>query len=97
MGLSYHIKPFDGKDQKDFLVQYWTKTLSSEKTERTKRLQTHAQKLLEIFSKPTNAKEHPSINILLQTRMIAEIFQKKSRKFYNSREAESNPSITEFS
>lgn len=74
--FSYSLNPFDIKLQEDFLKHYWIKKQNIEKLDQEKRnyIDKFTKEVLEQFHKLGLIKENGLIGIVLQTRMVADIF-----------------------
>jgi ankyrin repeat protein len=79
--FAYNLEPFSKKDQINFLTKYWMHKLNISVCDSTK-LKTYAEALLDNLGKSMIDKE--LTGIALQSRMLAEVFEKECNSFYNS-------------
>jgi|GEM_PF-2848768 len=84
--FSYFLNPFDKEQQKEFLKQFWIRKLKIKDSdqERKSKIDGFTEKLLGYFHKLDLMKEGDLVGIVLQARMVAEIFQGGSRKYLES-------------
>jgi ankyrin repeat protein len=95
--LSYTLKHFSEENQVDFLTKYWS--LNSWLTEGNgiveeegkKKLQVYAKELIKKLCNSITNKDRQFTGIPLQTRMLAEAFDREVKTFYLS--AESMPEL----
>lgn len=81
--LSYTIKPFETKDQRNFLNKFWKHQLPSIKEEQ---LNEFIGKILGLVEASFDEKLHEFTGIPLQTRMLAEVFHADIRSYHESGE-----------
>jgi len=91
--LSYTLEPFSEKDQVEFLTKFWSlKGWFTEVKEENKiKLESFATKLIKELAESISDKEREFTGIPLQTRMLAEAFEKEVKTFCQS--ADSTPEL----
>jgi hypothetical protein len=91
--LSYTLEPFSEKEQVEFLTKFWSLqdwyTEREEKVIQKKNIEVYAEHLIKILAESIRDKDKELAGIPLQTRMLAEVFDKDVKLFYES--AESKP------
>jgi predicted NACHT family NTPase len=85
--LSYTLQPFSEDEQVEFLKKFWLQHLDSEDMGQA-RLKIYAEVLIRKLAQSINDKEKEFTGIPLQTRMLAEAFEKQFRKLYESEKSE---------
>jgi ankyrin repeat protein len=85
--LSYTLQPFSKVEQVDFLKKFWYEHLNLE-DKNEDRLQIYAEALISKLAQSIRDKEKQFTGIPLQTRMLAEAFEKKFETFYKSKDSE---------
>jgi len=95
---SYTLEPFSEKDQVELLTKFWSlqdwftePNDEGEETEHNK-LENYAENLIKNLAYLISDKDREFTGIPLQTRMLAEAFDKEVKAFYRS--AEPNPEIS---
>jgi hypothetical protein len=93
--LSYTMKPFSEPNQLEFLTKFWGLedrfTEPEEKGEKKKKLEIYAEHLINNLNQSISDKDRQFTGIPLQTRMLAETFDREVRIFCQS--AESTPEL----
>ena len=95
--LSYTLEPFSEKDQFEFLTKFWslqdwfTEMNNKEQEKSKKKLEIFAEMLIKKMAESISDKDREFTGIPLQTRMLAEAFDKEVEAFYLS--ANSIPDI----
>jgi hypothetical protein len=95
--LSYTLKQFSEENQVDFLTKFWSLTNwftegnGTVEEEGRKKLQVYAKELIKKLCKSITDKDRQFTGIPLQTRMLAEAFDREVKTFYLS--AESMPEL----
>jgi len=90
--LSYTLEPFSEKDQGAFLRKFWslkdwfTEMYNKEKEESKQKLKIYAKQLIQKLSISISDKDTELTGIPLQTRMLAEAFDKEVKTFCQSSE-----------
>lgn len=80
--FSYFLNPFDKEQQKEFLKQFWiSKLIKNSDQEKENRIDDFTEKLLGHFRESGLMKEDDLVGIVLQARMVAEIFQDECKKY----------------
>jgi len=85
--LSYTQEPFSEEDQVEFLTKFWilqdwfTEVGNKEQEKSKKKLEIFAEKLIKKLSKSISDKDRKFTGIPLQTRMLAEAFDKEVKTF----------------
>jgi ankyrin repeat protein len=87
--FSYTLEPFNKGNQVDFLTKYWKKTLESElkskcEEELLKTYATYATELIGKLAQSISDGEKEFTGVPLQTRMLAEAFDKELKIFRDS-------------
>ncbi|MGL9731588.1 MAG: hypothetical protein ACR5KX_02040 [Wolbachia sp.] len=84
--FSYFFNPLDKEQQKEFLKQFWISKLNVKNSDQEKenRIDDFTEKLLGHFRGLGLMKEGDLVGIVLQARMVAEIFQDECRKYLKS-------------
>ncbi|MDR1139077.1 MAG: NACHT domain-containing protein [Rickettsiales bacterium] len=84
--FSYFLNPLDKEQQKEFLKQFWISKLNVKNSDQEKenRIDDFTEKLLGHFRGLGLMKEGDLVGIVLQARMVAEIFQDECRKYLKS-------------
>ena len=84
--LSYTMEPFSEENQIEFLTKFWSlKDWFTEMKEENKiKLETFATKLIKKLAESISAKDRELAGIPLQTRMLAEAFEKEVKIFCGS-------------
>jgi len=95
--LSYTLEPFSEKDQVEFLTKFWSlqdwfTEPNDEGEEKEHKLESYGENLIKNLEKSISDKDRQFTGIALQTRMLAEEFDKEVKAFYRS--AEPNPEIS---
>jgi hypothetical protein len=91
--LSYTLEPFSEEKQIEFLTKFWspkewvTKTDNNKKEENNKKLEIYAKEIIKKLVKSINDKEREFTGIPLQTRMLAETFEREVKIFCQSPES----------
>jgi ankyrin repeat protein len=91
--LSYTLQPFSVENQIEFLTKFWslkdwfTKMDNNEKEENKKKLETYAKELIKKLVQSISDKEREFTGIPLQTRMLAEAFEREVKIFFQSPES----------
>jgi len=91
--LSYTLEPFSEDNQVEFLIKFWslkdwfTEMENKEKEECKQKLQIYAKQLIKKLSVSTSDKDRQFTGIPLQTRMLAEAFDKEVKTFCQSSES----------
>jgi len=91
--LSYTLEPFSEENQIEFLTKFWslkyrfTKMDNKEKEENNKNLEIFAKELIKKLVQSISDKEREFTGIPLQTRMLAEAFEKELKIFCQSPES----------
>jgi len=89
--LSYTLEPFSDKNQIEFLTKFWRTEQDDIGEEGEKKLKVYAEHLIKKLANSISDKDRELTGIPLQTRMLAEAFDEKVRKFCQS--AESTPEL----
>ena len=93
--LSYTLEHFSAYNQVEFLTKFWslkewyTEPNNQEEEKGKGKLEIYAEKLIKKLSESINDKDIDFTGIPLQTRMLAEAFDKDVKIFYGSAESES--------
>ncbi|XP_055528490.1 uncharacterized protein LOC129720780 [Wyeomyia smithii] len=82
--FSYSLNAFEGREQKDFLSKFWISRLNSKVG--TEKIDEFSKDLLQQFHKLNLMKKQGLIGVVLQARMVAEMFQDACRKHLESEE-----------
>jgi len=88
--LSYTLQPFSEENQIEFLTKFWslkdwvTEIDNNEKEENNKKVEIYAKELIKKLVQSISDKEREFTGIPLQTRMLAEAFEKEFKIFYQS-------------
>jgi len=83
------LEPFSKENQKNFLTKFWAQKLgSSAIIEHEARLNTFASALILLLANSISDKDQEFTGIPLQTRMVAEAFEKDFKNFYYSKQLE---------
>jgi predicted NACHT family NTPase len=91
--LSYTLKPFSKDNQIEFFTKFWslknwvTEMDSKEKEENNKKLEKYAKELIKKLVLSISDKEREFTGIPLQTRMLAEAFEREVKIFCQSAES----------
>jgi hypothetical protein len=91
--LSYKMEPFSEENQVEFLKTFWSlkdwaRDMDSKKKEENKnKLEDYANKLINEIGNSISDKDREFTGIPLQTRMLAEAFEKEVKTFYDSAES----------
>jgi len=81
--LSYTLQPFSEKQQVEFLKKFWLRNPNLEAM-KPPRIEIYAEALIKNMAQTISDKENELTGIPLQTHMLAEIFKKDFRIFYDS-------------
>ena len=91
--LSYTLEPFSEENQIEFLTKFWSlkdwfsEMNNKEQEESKKKFEIFAEKLIKELAKSISDKEREFTGIPLQTRMLAEAFDKQVKTFCQSVES----------
>jgi ankyrin repeat protein len=85
--LSYTLQPFSEVEQVEFLKKPWIQHLDSEAAVHD-RLKIYAKELIKKLAQSISDKDSEFTGIPLQTRMLAEAFEKDFRSFYLSEKSQ---------
>ena len=85
--LSYTLQPFSEFEQVRFLKKFWTENLNLVVTNQD-RLEIYATALIRKLAQSIRDKDKEFTGIPLQTRMLAEAFEKEFNSFYLSKDSE---------
>jgi len=91
--LSYTLQPFSEVNQIEFLTKFWnlkewvSKMENNEKEENNKKIEIYAKELIKRLVISINDKTRGFAGIPLQTRMLAEAFEKEFKIFFQSPES----------
>ena len=88
--LSYTLEPFSEKDQVEYLIKFWglkdwfAESEEKEENMEKKKLEIYAKHLMKGFAQSIRDKDKQFTGIPLQTRMLAEAFNKEVKTFCQS-------------
>ena len=91
--LSYTLEPFSEENQVEFLTKFWslknwfTERNSAVEGEGKNKLQVYAKELIKKLDNSISDKDRQFTGIPLQTRMLAEAFDREVKIFYQSTES----------
>uniref|UniRef100_A0A914E1S0 NACHT domain-containing protein n=1 Tax=Acrobeloides nanus TaxID=290746 RepID=A0A914E1S0_9BILA len=87
--LSYKLEPFSKDNQVNFMTKFWQQTsgLSQVTQEQEELLADYAGELIDLLTKSIRYKDTELTGIPLQTRMLAEAFEKDFAELFKAKEA----------
>ncbi|XP_065649284.1 uncharacterized protein LOC136078150 [Hydra vulgaris] len=90
--FAFTLKPFSTNDQQNFLINFWNKNIleSNNNSEDQDRLKEFVKLLTESFAKSIHDNAYEFTGIPLQTKMLAEVFEKPCIKFLKSKDDKPN-------
>ncbi|MBD0391664.1 NACHT domain-containing protein, partial [Wolbachia endosymbiont of Pentalonia nigronervosa] len=88
--FAYSLNPFDKTEQKEFLKKFWIKKLNVKELNQNEGVVSFTGQLLNYFHGLNLMKEEGLVGIVLQARMVAEIFQDECEEYFKHKEF--NPS-----
>lgn len=79
--FAYSLNPFNEKQQKEFLEKFWIERLNVKESTQEKKIDKFTNQLLSHFHGLNLMKKGSLVGIVLQARMVAEIFQNECKGY----------------
>ncbi|WP_264706714.1 NACHT domain-containing protein [Wolbachia endosymbiont (group B) of Archips podanus] len=79
--FAYSLNPFDEEKQKEFLKKFWIERLNVKESTQEEKIDEFTTQLLKYFHELNLMKKEGLVGIVLQARMVAEIFQDECKEY----------------
>ncbi len=79
--FAYSLNPFCEEEQKEFLKSFWIERLNVKEATQENKIDAFTKQLLNYFHELNLMKKENLVGIVLQARMVAEIFQDKCKEY----------------